>query len=167
MDIYAREYWCPLRPEVSRFLWSWSYRRLWTARSGSWEPNSRPLQEKSHSETLVFKTETNTFIIIPSGILKSHLFAWFLFFLSLFLQRSHAGEMNQCFRALTLLQNTQVPFPAPTWWLTTTSNYSFRGSRALIWPLPALHTRGADIHSGKTLITHKIKINKLESEMCL
>jgi hypothetical protein len=45
------------------------------------------------------------------------------------------GKMTHQLRGLAALtQQTQVPSPVPTGWLTTTSNSSSRDSYALFWP---------------------------------
>lgn len=47
---------------------------------------------------------------------------------------------------LLLQRRTWVQFLAPTWLLTAVTNCHPRGPNALLWPLWALHLRGAQAH---------------------
>lgn len=69
-----------------------------------------------------------------------------------------------CQEHLLLLQRTWVQFTALTWWFTTISNSSYRGSSALFWAPWVPTTHVVHIHTCKQNTYTQNKINKQTSK---
>jgi hypothetical protein len=72
---------------------------------------------------------------------------------------NRAGEMAQ------QLRGSKLPFPAPTWQVTTVCNSSSKKSSALFWPPWVLHARGAYTTYKQAKLIHTCRPNAHTQEI--